>query len=194
MYPIPSIITEHFNEYPLTFTRVFPLALRLNLSSRVGLGNADRRGQVDVEERRQRRHQRALGRGLFAIMAIVTVVGLPGFLVTSALRIVPRSLSSGMRGSVMNLPVICDVVIFLIMGRDDGSDFNRDVTTVASTKSTSEERTTNPWAQDVRKVELDRSVGPFLELLPGVDEILDTGRVNVGNSREVENEGTKEWF
>lgn len=78
------------------------------------------------------------------------------------------------------------------MGRDDRGDFNRDMSTVAKTKPACNERTANPWAQDSRKVELDRSVGPFLELLPGVDEILDTSRIDVGDRREIENEGTKE--
>lgn len=78
------------------------------------------------------------------------------------------------------------------MGRDDRGDFNRDMSTIAKTKSACNERTANPWAQDSRKVELDRSVGPFLELLPGVDEILDTSRIDVGDRREIENEGTKE--
>lgn len=78
------------------------------------------------------------------------------------------------------------------MGRDDGGDFNRDMATIASTESACEERTANPWAQDSRKVEFDRCVSPFLELLPGVDESLNTGRINVANGREVENEGTKE--
>ena len=94
----------------------------------------------------------------------------------------------------MKLPVIRDEVIFLIMGRDDRGDFNRDMATVAKTKSARKERTANPWAQDSRKVELDRSVGPFLELLPGVDEELDASRIDVGDSREIENEGTKEGF
>jgi hypothetical protein len=89
-------------------------------------------------------------------------------------------------------PVICDVVIFSIMGGDDGGDFNRNKATVASTETACEERTAHPWAQDSRKVKLDRSVGPFLELLPGIDEILNTRRVNVRNGRAVENEGTKE--
>jgi len=91
-------------------------------------------------------------------------------------------------------PVVRDGIIFLIVGRDDRGNFNRDMATVASTKPASKERTTNPWAQDGRKVEFDRAVDPFLELLPGVDEELYTGRIDIGNSREVENEGTKEWF
>lgn len=78
------------------------------------------------------------------------------------------------------------------MGGNDRGDFNRDMATVANTKSTCNERTANPWAQDSRKVELDRSVGPFLELLPGIDEKLNTSRVNVGNGREVENECREE--
>jgi len=100
----------------------------------------------------------------------------------------------GIRGSLVKLPVIRDGIVFSVVGRDDRGDFNRDMATVASTEPANQERTANPWAQDGRKVELDRSVSPFLELLPSVNEELYTSRIDVGNSREVENEGTKEWL
>src|SRR5258706_11718218 len=99
-----------------------------------------------------------------------------------------------MHRAVVKPPVICDVVILLVMGRDDRGDFNRDMATVANTEAACEERTANPRAQNSRKVELNRSVGPFLELPPGVDENLNTSRIDVGDSSEVENDGTKEGF
>lgn len=139
-----------------------------------------------MEKGRQRRHQRTLGS-----RAIVAILSLSGLFITSALQI---RLSLGIRGSLVKLPVIRDAIVLLIVGRDDRGDLNRDMAAIASTEPANKERTANPWAQDGRKVELDRSVGPFLELLPRVDEVLYTSRIDVGNSREVENEGTKEWL
>ena len=171
---------------------MFSSVLRTIPLGGAGFGSTNRRRNVDMEERRQRRHQRTLGRGPHVIAAAVTVLDRYGIFLACTLQIVPRRSLTGLRSSVAKLPVIRDVVVFLVMGRDDGSDFNRDMATVASTKSASEERTAHPRAQDAGKVELDRTVGPFLELLSRVDEVLDTGRIDVGNSREVENEGTKE--
>src|SRR5258708_36522797 len=52
-----------------------------------GFGSANRRRQVNMEERRQRRRQRTFGWGSRAITIIVAVVGLSGVGITSTLQI-----------------------------------------------------------------------------------------------------------
>lgn len=117
--------------------------------------------------------ERALRRARRALLALIGLI-----IAVYALDILPLT-----RGGVVFELGIGEL---LVLRWDDGGDLDWTVI-VARAEATGNDTATDPRAQDVRKVELDWLVGPFLELLASVDEVLDTSRIDVatrdGSSR-----------
>jgi hypothetical protein len=126
----------------------------------------DCRGQVDMEERRQGANQGTLSGTLTATLCSIFFLGANFDILMSFSLAFP-------------LPVKAWVSIVLASGRCDWCNLDRR-RVLPGAESTSNESTANPWGQDVRKVEVDRSVCPALEILASVDQVLDAGSINSG--------------
>lgn len=83
-----------------------------------------------------------------------------------------------------------------VHGWQDGSDLVRtrmsDRTSIP--ESTGDQCSSCPRSQDGGKVELYALVCPFLHLAPQVDQVLHTGRIQVGNGGKVENDRSTPRF
>lgn len=66
----------------------------------------------------------------------------------------------------------------IVVSRGDRGDLNWTIV-ITSAEATSNDTPTDPRAQDVSKVEFDGAIGPLLELLAGVDEVLYTSGIDI---------------
>jgi hypothetical protein len=75
---------------------------------------------------------------------------------------------------------------------NDGCDFEGGtVSSSTLTETSGDQSSSNPRRKDTRKVELDRLIGPFLDLFPSVDQVLHTSGIQVGDSGEVHDDSSE---
>ena len=83
----------------------------------------------------------------------------------------------------------------LTTGGDDRSDLERSLNSrLSSTEATSEESSLDPRREDSSEVELDLAIGVTFEDSSKVDQVLDGGSVDVGDSTEIEDDSAEDRF
>ena len=140
------------------------------------LGTLDSRGEIDVNKGSQGADERSLRRARSTLLGWIGLVILGSNLLVDAFAASPLD-------AIRLVAVLAGVGEIGVLSGGDGSDFDWAIV-LTGTKATSNDTTADPRAEDVGKVDFDRSVSPFLELLAGVDEVLYTGSINVSTERD----------
>ena len=106
-------------------------------------------------------------------------------------RAISRVFSVSLQSLSLSSSQVCRAEVIVL--RHDRSDLESgSVSSHTDTESGSDQSTSDPGGENASKVEVDRSVGPFLDLFSGVDEVLNTSGIKIGNGRKVEDDGAEQ--